>query len=90
VLLALPVAARLVAGQQTPAPAERYESVFEQLQKMEPRGDRVAAGAASASAEPEPCNGSQAPAPRAARSGAGVPRAYCSRGGHPSGAGGRG
>jgi hypothetical protein len=42
-LLALPVAAGLVAGQQAPAPAERYELVFDQLQRMEPRGDRVAA-----------------------------------------------
>jgi len=57
-LLALPVATGLVVGQQPPAAsdsprqraasaevvsAERYEPVFEQLQKMEPRGDRVAA-----------------------------------------------
>ncbi len=41
-LLALPLAARLVAAQQTLAPADQYDPVFDQLQKMEPRTDRVA------------------------------------------------
>jgi hypothetical protein len=41
-LLALPLAVRLVAAQQALPAADQYDPVFDQLQKMEPRGDRVA------------------------------------------------